>query len=455
MRRIIKPLSIFTVTAVIGLSAIQAAWADTSDDPDTPPTVAITKLLQVPTGTTVPDGAFEFNVVLTQVDDVTDNPIGPALGLNNLTGDYPDVVSIPTSTPSLDTTTSMDPDPTGTDTYYMESPDLLNGATFPHAGVYTYSVTEIGFDDGVTKDTWPDGIPRGLMKYSKAEYTLTVYVDNGANGLVVDKVIAEQLQNDDGGDAVTIGPDEQTSYPKVDPTQGGPVGNEESKYSELAFTNAYVQTSNNADPTKPTLSISNTVTGSYADKTRLFDFTVTLHDPSNLAQVDASVSLVPPFYLAYIVDTSTLDYPSGDMTDPGPLGNDDSSSTSVEVSTSAETTFQLKDGQSLVFVNTPVGLGYTATVNNPTGYIPSYSVTTDNTTQLVPTTGTVSTTLGTSTQLAGERTNSAAFTNTRDVIAVTGLTMDNLPFVGLLGLIALGMVGYIGLRMRLRARVNS
>ena len=435
MRRIIKPLSIFTVTAVIGLSAIQAAWADTSDDPDTPPpTVAITKLLQVPTGTTVPVGAFEFSVVLTQVDDVTDNPVGPALGKS---GADESVVSLTTDGLALDTTTSTETDPTGTDTYYMESPDLLDGVTFPHAGVYTYSLTELGFDNTATL--------QGPMKDSKAEYTLTVYVDNSDSGPYVRQVAAEPLQDDAGKF-----PEQDTTFPKVDPTLGGPP---EGKYSELAFTNAYVQTSDNIYPSNPTLSISNTVTGLFADKTRLFDFTVTLYDPSDLAQVD--VSLVPEYYAAYIVDSNgdPID-PSGNVTDPSLLGQDDSALTYIKVSTSDPTNFQLMDGQSLVFVNTPVGLGYTVTVNNPTGYIPSYSVTTDNTTQLVPTTGTVSTTLGTSTQLAGERTNSAAFTNTRDVIAVTGLTMDNLPFVGLLGLIALGMIGYIALRMRLRTRVN-
>jgi len=105
-----------------------------------------------------------------------------------------------------------------------------------------------------------------------------------------------------------------------------------------------------------------------------------------------------------------------------------------------------------VFVDTPVGTGYTVTENSPTGYLPNYAITYNGNPGDTSSDTTIGQTLATGGQYVGESDNSADFTNNRDMITATGLTMDNLPFVGLIVVLVLAVVGYVVIKVRLRRR---
>ena len=100
--------------------------------------------------------------------------------------------------------------------------------TFPHAGEYVYTVTE-------TKESATG------VEYSEDTYTLRVYVKNGDSGLEIRNMTAEK----------------RTS-----------TGITRNKVSEMKFTNTYRKTTS--------LEITKKTEGELADKTKKFDFTITI-----------------------------------------------------------------------------------------------------------------------------------------------------------------------------------
>jgi len=415
-------------------ASINDKGAVVADNEDDIVAAAITKVVQMPQGTAVPTALFTFDVDAVTVDDVAAAQANPAM---------------PTIDPvDLTLTSAVTPvGPTsGSTSYYVQSDNILAGVDFPHAGVYVYTVTEEentnGGTGGIDTDT-----AHQTLSYSQASYTMTVYVDNTkAGGTYVYAVGVEADTKDDG--TVATG--------KVDPTPGG--NGSTYTYSQMAFTNTYVHTNGAADPGDPdpytdsTLSVSKNVDGLFASQDQYFDFTLTLAVPTE-------VTPVPAYYKAYVVGST------GDVIDPANnvgaadaalIGTDQTTNgySYIEVSTSDPTDIMLKHGQTLVFVNTPVGTGYTVTENDPTGYVPSFLVTTNGDTPLESTQGTLSTELSTGDQLVGEATNATVFTNTRDLITPTGLSMSVMPFVGLIGLAGAGLVAFVVVKSRKRVAVG-
>jgi len=382
-----------------------------------PAQASITKIFQMPIGTDTPAATFSFKAEIQSVDeDSSSAATAMAPVFTDLTVSF-----AANEAGTLDTTTNII-------TLKKETGDILGGADWPHAGVYVYKITESVADSYQAADPNHES-----LTYSGGEYTLTVYVVNGTNGLYV-ATITDTVAVPDNSD--------QTAGDKVDPTPGG---NDETGtgFSDMVFTNTYVKTNGSEDPKDPdptdnndsTLSISKTVTGALGDKNKLFDFSITLTPPSLLADV-------PDFYNAYVVDTTVT---------PNTV-----SPTPIEVSTSAATPFQLKDGQKLVFVDTPVGTSYTVTETGADQYTPSYIITTKNVAE-ASVTGNVGQDLSISpVKFVGEavkdaEANKAAFTNNRDMTAPTGITMNNLPFVVLIALVIGAIVAFIAVKSRKRA----
>jgi len=377
-----------------------------ADDAPAPTTAAITKVLQVPEGTAVPTATFTFDVTLVSVDGETATE--PAIG-------------------PIDITIDGNATPAGTQdgvtTYFAESGDILSGITFPHAGIYVYTVTE----KSATNPTI-DGDAYQSLTYSDASYTMTVYVVNDEDALEVNAAFVTSE-----GD-------------KIDATPGT---GDDHPYSEMAFTNTYVHTngpedSENPNPaTESTLTISKNVAGNLASKEQQYNFSVTL-SASKLA------TDVPEYYRAYLVDATGVIDPSNNCA-ASLLGQDTGNDqyTFIKVSTSDATEFTLKHGQKLVFVDTPTGTSYEVSEITPTGYEPSLVVTTD-----AIVTGSIDVkageTLASGQQLVGESTNTAAFTNTRNLMTPTGISASAAPFVGFVGLVIIGLAAYVLVKSRMR-----
>lgn len=250
--------------------------------------------------------------------------------------------------------------------------------TFPHAGEYVYTVTE-------TKESATG------VEYSTDTYTLRVYVKNGNNGLEIRNMTAEKG------------------------TSNGTVGN---KVSEMKFTNTYRKDA--------ALEITKVTTGDLADKTKDFDFTITI-TPSETEKN-------PDSYL-------------------GKIGEKE-----VPVKANQATTFQLHDGETLKFDSLPAGTRYVvAEAGKEDGYKPSVTVMENGTTTVTDKEASsdadgISSADAQATNLVGEGTNKVTFTNTYKDVPLTGIFMNNLPFVIVIGIAVLALGALAILKKQRSAR---
>ena len=243
-----------------------------------------------------------------------------------------------------------------------------------HAGEYVYTVTE-------SKEN-----PISNVTYDNTSYTLRVYVINGTNGLEIEKITAEKANG---------------------------------KTNKILFTNTYAK--NDA-----TLTIEKNTTGTYADKTKEFNFEIT-------------------FTKSPMSDQTTF---------AGKIG-----SKPVECTAGTAKPFTLADGEQLVFSNLPVGTTYVVKeLEASDGYTPSVTVVENKTTTLTNKTvaqeGDALDTLkqdGTK-NLVGEAENKVTFTNTHKGVVPTGILMNNLPFILL---VAVAIVAFVSLAVIKRRRTSG
>lgn len=257
--------------------------------------------------------------------------------------------------------------------YVLEGKTAISfTGTWPHAGEYVYTVAE-------TQESMPN------VTYDTSSYTLRVYVINGTNGLEVEKITAEGAKG---------------------------------KTDKILFTNTYAK--NNA-----TLTIEKNTTGTYADKTRKFDFEIT-------------------FTKSPMSDQTTF---------TGTIG-----AQSVEYTAGQTKTFKLADGEKLVFNNLPVGTTYMVKELAATdGYTPKVTVIENQTTTVTNKTVQETEALDTlkenrKNNLVGENENKVTFTNTYKDVAVTGIVMNNLPFILL---VAVAIVAFVSLAVVKRRRTSG
>ena len=190
------------------------------------------------------------------------------------------------------------------------------------------------------------------------------------------------------------------------------------KTNRILFTNTY--TKNDA-----TLTIEKNTAGDYADKTRKFDFEIT-------------------FTKSPMSDQTTF---------TGTIG-----AQSVECTAGQTKTFKLADGEQLVFNNLPVGTTYMVKELAATdGYTPKVTVIENQTTTVTNKTVQETEALDTlkengKNNLVGENENKVTFTNTYKDVAVTGIVMNNLPFILL---VAVAIVAFVSLAVVKRRRTSG
>ena len=190
------------------------------------------------------------------------------------------------------------------------------------------------------------------------------------------------------------------------------------KTDKILFTNTYAK--NNA-----TLTIEKNTEGDYADKTRKFDFEIT-------------------FTKSPMSDQTTF---------TGTIG-----AQSVECTAGQTKTFKLADGEQLVFNNLPVGTTYMVKELAATdGYTPKVTVIENQTTTVTNKTVQETEALDTlkenrKNNLVGENENKVTFTNTYKDVAVTGIVMNNLPFILL---VAVAIVAFVSLAVIKRRRTSG
>ncbi len=190
------------------------------------------------------------------------------------------------------------------------------------------------------------------------------------------------------------------------------------KTDKILFTNTYAK--NDA-----TLTIEKNTEGDYADKTRKFDFEIT-------------------FTKSPMSDQTTF---------TGTIG-----AQSVEYTAGQTKTFKLADGEKLVFHDLPVGTTYMVKELAATdGYTPKVTVVENQTTTVTNKTVQETEALDTlkengKNNLVGENENKVTFTNTYKDVAVTGILMNNLPFILL---VAVAIVAFVSLAVIKRRRTSG
>ena len=380
-----------------------------------PATVKITKNLYMSSDLTTPTKTFTFTFTKKSIGETSDDTTLDDLVTESLDSLMPTIENKTITIAEANTTKYFKKDMTNmadsADADHIikvvtnTTDDILSGITWPHAGIYTYTVTEIDPSD------------TEIDPYSKAEYDMVVYVKNKASSDDVYVAAVGVLQNktDDG---TAVADDKK----KIDASESSGLTG---AGSQFAFRNDYIKFSD--------LTISKAVSGNYADRTKLFTYELTLTNPT--------VGTTKNSYTAKIYNGTTA---SGET---------------IEFAPDTAKTFKLKHNQSLKFIDDssngvlPVGMTYVLTESAEKSYKAEANVTynADDLSTATPknianTEYNKALTLDDSTvdgtqrlTTIGEKHNQAAFINTYKDITPTGLIINNLPYIILAVVIILAL----------------
>ena len=398
------------------LPAFAAENTYASGSEEKPAKAAITKILKMPAGTNTPGAKFTFKFKPVSVDDKPDN------GSNMPAFKDIDIVF---NGSEADVTEG------GVRSVVRESGNIIDSLAkpWPHAGIYKYTVTELGGTYAIV-----DG-DKEWMTYSKASYDIEVIVENGEKGLYVAYITATRKLTEDG--------EEIKDGEKVNPTPGG--NGVEYKWSQMIFTNTYAKTNGGGEknPKLTVLEIGKEVTGMGANRDLYFKFEVAATKPA------VGFEGKTPAYIAYVVDAAGNNVTSADNYTPLGTGKNGSY---ILFKSGEALTVGLKHGQKLAFVDLPVGSGFTVNEQAAEFYTAKYTLVLDGKTPVVQENTDINAALAIPGSSIGEKQNSVAYLNTRLNVTPTGISVDNLPFVIIIGLAALGLIGYAVAKSRRRAR---
>lgn len=371
--------------------------------------VYLTKEFNVPEGVALadalPSGGFTFKAEpkagVTDVDAVP-------------TGEHP--------TLTFDAISFADNDRAGgadsTDTKLVKTSEKdLTSLTYPRAGVYTWIITENGTDDS-------------KIDYNVGDktYTLRVYVKNGTNGPEPDLVTVEP----EGGKKIDAGKPDSDENADADND-----GNKTNDGNDFRFVNNYKPqdvTTNPTDPDTPNdpsddtgaFKLTKAVTGKYGDKTKKFIFTVNVTLPAGIDAISKAESTEG----------------AGDGWDYSAVTGGELAALKV-----GDNTVKLADGETFSITKLPEGTKITVKEDGNEHYIPAYdgADTANN--------GTVATIAhqdGTEDQelavaraiKVGKKGANVAYTNdfNDSDVTPTGIIINNLPYVLLIGLALGGIV---------------
>ena len=229
------------------------------------------------------------------------------------------------------------------------------------------------------------------MTYDTKSYTVNVYVVNDGDTLKVDSITAN-----DG----------------------------ETKVSDISFDNTYVKDSS--------LTIEKKVTGAQADKTKHFNFTINMTKASTDTRA---------FYTGTITKGGKCTETHQDVVLT--FNGNDTATANVE----------LCDGDTITFDNIAAGTRYTVTEAGATdGYTPSVAVVENGATAVQTNAASEADGITADNKLIGENANSVVFTNTYADTPITGVIINNLPYVVLVAAAVCALVALVLINRRRQYR---
>ena len=399
----LKKLVTASIAAVTALSVFRGVptFADDNDvatakaNGETSAKVSINKVLNIAEGITTPEATFTFT--FTPKTGTSSNG-APYETIDSTNGQITDKNVSYSGTDVLTT---------GQTSIKKETGDIFREVNYTHAGEYVYTVAEkqnVGW-----KVIQKNGSPIDSMTYDNRNYEMHVIVKNKTTGgTYISSVYFKQVTPSVNG--------------KVKPSESG------TTYKYDLFTNIYrknagkITDPNEPNPNKPNVSkvdpnakslvIKKVVSGATADKSKDFTFKLTF----TKASTETSQSIT------------------------GKIGE-----TSKTFVYGQETTITLRHDQSLVFDTIPAGTRYKLVETGSQGYTASAAYKENGASKNQA--GTVSTNFTQDSILVGEKPNDNTITNSLPDVTPTGLLIDNLPFILMIGL---GLAGFVVLSKKRR-----
>lgn len=399
----LKKLVTASIAAVTTLSVFRGVptFADDNDvatakaTGETSAKVSINKVLNIAEGITTPEATFTFT--FTPKTGTSSNG-APYEMIDSSNGQITDKNVSYSGTDVL---------ATGQTNIKKETGDIFREVNYTHAGEYVYTVAEkqnVGW-----KVIQKNGSPIDFMTYDNRNYEMHVIVKNKTTGgTYISSVYFKQVSPSVNG--------------KVKPSESG------TTYKYDLFTNIYrknagkITDPNEPNPNKPNVSkvdpnakslvIKKVVSGATADKSKDFTFKLTF----TKASTETSQSIT------------------------GKIGE-----TSKTFVYGQEITITLRHDQSLVFDTIPAGTRYKLVETGSQGYTASAAYKENGASKNQA--GTVSTNFTQDSILVGEKPNDNTITNSLPDVTPTGLLIDNLPFILMIGL---GLAGFVVLSKKRR-----
>lgn len=295
---------------------------------------------------------------------------------------------------------------TDTETGTISKRGQITFPTYPEAGKYEYTVTETQTADPIVANSEHE-----KMIMSQAEYTMDVYVTDGATGTEISNIVVNKVKDDAG----------QTATGKVD------IGNTDT--NRFNFTNTYVQEAGTGtDPTNPD---------------PIYNQFGSLNVSKKIVNANGT-AITPDDEFAF---TATFAFPKG--TDANTLGGIKANGGDVTLAEGGTYTFHLKANKNMKFTGVPVGTTITVKESAAKNYKGSAEITINGTklTSVAETSYNTELTAVRSQKL-GQKQNIVDVTNTYNDVPVTGIIMNTLPYVLMIALCGVALIAFVGFKRR-------
>ena len=279
--------------------------------------------------------------------------------------------------------------------------------TYSEAGKYEYTVKETQTADPIVANS-----DHEKMIMSQAEYTMDVYVTDGATGTEISNIVVNKVKDDAG----------QTDTGKVD------IGN--TSTNTFNFTNTYVQEAGTGtNPTDPD--------PTYNENGSLKVSKAVVNANGTTTTPDDEFTFIATFAFPTGTDASTLG------------GIKDANGGDVTLAEGGTYTFHLKANENMKFTGVPAGTTITVKESAAKNYKCS-AVITINGTQLTPVSATKYSTELTvvNKEKLGQKQNTVDVTNTYNDVPVTGIIMNTLPYVLMIALCGVALIAFVGFKRR-------
>lgn len=275
--------------------------------------------------------------------------------------------------------------------------------TFPNyqeAGKYEYTVIE---NSTATPPITGDEHEKMIM--SKAEYKMDVYVKDTSTGCQIANIIVNKAKDDKG----------ETATGKVD------ISNTDKNGFE--FTNTYVQEAGTGEnPSNPGEDYKNYGSLNVSKK-------IELNENGGTASATDSFSF-----------KATFNFPTG--TDANTLGGVKANGEAITL-TNGVYDFTLKNGGNEKFTGLPVGTTMTVTESATSNYKGSADVTINDVNEDSIVASKYDAPITVSDKKLGQKKNAVDVTNTYNNVPLTGIIMNNLPYIAMIVIGAAALVVYV------------